>query len=282
MRRLTDSRTPGSPFQADQDLLWPHLRDLPYFRALLRAVEARFYQGFDLPRPVLDVGCGDGHFASVAFRSPLEVGVDPWGGPIRQAAKLGAYTMLVQADAGRMPFPDGYFSSAISNSVLEHIPHIDHVLSEISRALKPEAQFYFCVPNQRFNANLWGARLCERSGLPRLASRYQRFYDRIARHVHLDAPETWQNRLEKAGFEVLSCWDYFSPQALHVLEWGHLFGLPSLLIHGLTGRWNLVRSEWNFALTRRLVARYYEEETPHPEGVCTFYVARKVQSSAHG
>jgi hypothetical protein len=115
-----------------------------------------------------------------------------------------------------------------------------------------------------------------------MASRYQRFYDRIARHQHLDSPEVWKERLDAVGVEVLRCWDYFSPQALHVLEWGHLFGIPSLLAHKLTGHWNLVRSEWNFTLTRRLVQRYYEEETPHPEGVCTFYLARKVQSSAHG
>ena len=267
---------------AERDYLWRNLRDLPYFRAMLRAVEAGFYQEFDLPGPVLDVGCGDGHFASVAFEAPLDVGLDPWGDPIRQAAKLGAYTMLVQADAGRMPFPDGYFGSAISNSVLEHIPHVDHVIAEISRVLKPGATFYFCVPNQRFNANLWGANLFQGPGLQSLASQYQRLYDRIARHVHLDSPETWQNRLERTGMEVVNSWDYFSPRALHVLEWGHLFGLPSLLIYKLTGHWNLVRSEWNFALTRRLVKRYYEEETPHPEGVCTFYLARKVQSSPHG
>ena len=267
---------------SERDYLWLNLRDLPYFRGLLRAVEAGFYQEFDLPRPVLDVGCGDGHFASIAFDYPLDVGVDPWAAPIRQAAHLGGYHTLVQADGSRMPFPDRYFSSAISNSVLEHIPHVENVLAETSRVLKPGAYFYFCVPNQRFNANLWGARLFESLGLHRLARRYQRVYDRIARHKHLDSPEVWKERLEKTGIEVVSSWDYFSPQALHILEWGHLFGLPSLFIRMLTGQWTLVKREWNFALTRRLVQRYYNEETPHPEGVCTFYMARKVQSSSHG
>ena len=48
------------------DLLWRNLKELPAFRGLLRAVEARFYQDLPLPEPVLDLGSGDAHFASVA------------------------------------------------------------------------------------------------------------------------------------------------------------------------------------------------------------------------
>lgn len=62
------------------DLLWRHLKDLPYFRALLRAVEARFYQDIPLVEPVLDLGCGDGHFASAMPLHPPFVGMDPWSG----------------------------------------------------------------------------------------------------------------------------------------------------------------------------------------------------------
>ena len=46
-----------------------------------------------------------------------------------------------------MPFPDGYFASAISNSVLEHIPQVQEVLADLRRVLKPGAPFLFCVPN---------------------------------------------------------------------------------------------------------------------------------------
>jgi SAM-dependent methyltransferase len=137
-----------------KDFVWLHVRDLPYFRAMLRAVEAAFYQDYPLPSPVLDLGCGDGHFASLAFDQPLDVGLDPWTGPIRQARRTGAYRSLVQADAGRMPFSDGSFAGGLSNSVLEHIPHIDAVLAETSRVLKPGALFLFCVPNPRYLSEL--------------------------------------------------------------------------------------------------------------------------------
>ncbi len=261
---------------AAKDFLGIHLRDLPYFRAMLRAVEARFYQDLELPAPTLDLGCGDGDFAEIAFDRPLEVGLDPWAAPLGEARQRKVYQGLVQADAGKMPFPDHYFASAVSNSVLEHIPHLDEVIIETGRVLRPGAMFYFCVPNHNFNPNLSGTRFFERLKLPGLAQKYARLYDRIARHQHLDSPDVWQPRLEKAGFEIVQCWHYFSPDALHVLEWGHLFGLPSLLVKKATGRWHLVQSSWNFALTRRMVQPYYDERVPQPRGTCTFYIARKV------
>jgi ubiquinone/menaquinone biosynthesis C-methylase UbiE len=123
-----------------KDFLFLHLRDLPYFRALLRSVEATYYQDLNISSPVYDVGCGDGHFASLTFDQKIDVGLDPWHGPIHQAKRYGAYRGLVEADGAMAPFPDNFFASAISNSVLEHIPHIDAVLVETARVLKPGAR----------------------------------------------------------------------------------------------------------------------------------------------
>ena len=60
-----------------KDFLWLNIRDLPYFRSLLRAVEAQFYEEIDLSAPTLDVGCGEGHFASLIFDRKIEGGLDP-------------------------------------------------------------------------------------------------------------------------------------------------------------------------------------------------------------
>lgn len=248
------------------------LREVPYFRGLLRAVEARAYKTIELPPPTLDLGCGDGHFASVAFDRQLDVGVDPWEGPLREAARRGSYRLTVQGKGGCLPFPDSYFASAVSNSVLEHIPGVDEVLVEMARVLKPGAPFVFCVPNQNFLLQLSIAQFFDRVGLYGIAKGYRRFFNRISRHYHCDDPQTWQNRLERAGFEVVRWWHYFSSGALAVLEWGHYFGLPSLLSRKIFGRWILLRQEWNLALPRAIVERYYREPEVQPEGVYTFYV----------
>ncbi|RIK51146.1 MAG: methyltransferase type 11, partial [Chloroflexi bacterium] len=133
-----------------KDFLFPHLRSLPYFRAFLRAVESSYYQRLPLPSPVYDVGCGDGHFASLTFDRKLDVGLDPWRFSMKEAKKYNAYKSLVEADGAQTPFPSNHFASGLSNSVLEHIPHIDAVLAETARILRPGAPFYFCVPNPRY------------------------------------------------------------------------------------------------------------------------------------
>ncbi|MDH5506672.1 MAG: methyltransferase domain-containing protein [Anaerolineae bacterium] len=258
-----------------KDFLWLHMRDLPYFRALLRAVESSYYEDFELPVPILDVGCGDGHFASVTFDHPIDVGIDPWRGPIRKAMQYELYDLLIEGDAGQMPFPDNHFSSGLSNSVLEHIPHVEQVLAETGRVLKPGAHFVFCVPNHTFMSKLSIGNFFDRLGLVFLGNLYRAFFTRISRHVHCDSPQVWQTRLESAGFQLEDWWHYFSPRALHALEWGHYFGLPSLIIHAVTRRWNIAPFRWNFALVDKLIRRY-TDASRNPDGAYTFFVARKV------
>ena len=249
-----------------KDYLHLHLRDLPYFRALIRAVEASYYQELELPAPVYDVGCGDGHFASLAFERQIDIGLDPWRGPIHQARAFGAYRGLVEADGARAPFPDNHFASAFSNSVLEHIPHVNEVLMETARVLRPGAPFYFCVPNPRYFSALSLSHL--------LGQPYTRWFQRISRVHHADWPEAWQGRLEEAGFKLIRWWHYFSPAAMRVLEWGHYFGLPSLVARVLTGRWLISRARWNLWLTERFV-RKYASPAPLDDGTFTFFIAKK-------
>lgn len=259
----------------NKDYLWLNLRELPYFRSLVRANEARFYQGIDLPQPILDVGSGDGHFASVAFDKPLDVGIDPWTGPVRESRQYGIYRMVVQGDAGRMPFRSQSFGSAISNSVLEHIPGLEDVLTETARVLKPGAPFVFCVPNHRFLDSLSFSNALDRIKLTALGDAYRQFFNRISRHIHCDSPEVWEERLQRHGFRIEDYWHYIAPAGLKVVEWGHYFGLPSLLIHAVTRRWLLVPEPWNLSLTRRVVEKYYGEAALSEKGVYTFYVTRR-------
>lgn len=259
-----------------KDYLWLNLKELPYFRGLLRAVEARAYQDMDLPAPTLDLGCGDGHFAGIAFERNLEVGVDPWWSPLKEAQKRASYRSLLQAEGASLPFPNRYFGSAVSNSVLEHIPHLDSVLTEVARVLQPGAVFIFCVPNHYFLTSLSVGKWFDQAGLHALGDIYRRFFNKISRHYHCDPPEVWQKRLEVAGFKVERWWHYFSAKALHILEWGHYWGLPSWISKLLTGRWILSATPWNLALTRRLVQPYYDEAPRQENGAYTFYIAHRI------
>ena len=253
---------------------------MPYFRGLLRAVEARFYEDIDLPAPTLDLGCGDGHFAALAFARPLEVGTDPWWGPLVEAGERRAYHSIAQTDGAAQPFPDAYFGSAVSNSVLEHIPHLDAVLAETARVLQPGAPFIFCVPNHQFLSSLSIGRGLDKIGLSGLGDSYRAFFNRISRHHHCDDPQTWEVRLLKAGFHLEQWWHYFSPAALRALEWGHYFGVPSLVSKKLTGRWIISPTRWNLALTERLIRPHYAEPLAAETGAYTFFIAQRIAPRA--
>ncbi len=257
-----------------EHILWRHLNSLPYFRAMVRAVEDSFYQGLELPEPVLDLGSGDGHFASRTFTRPLTVGLDPWWGPLRESRGLKAYRLLVQADGASMPFADGAFASAVSNSVLEHIPHVESVLAETARVLRPGGRFIFCVPNHRFTQLLLGRRTLQKVGLPAAAESYARLFNRISRHQHCDDRSTWEKRLHTAGFEVLDAWDYFDADALGRMEAGHALGLPALVSKKLFGRWVLApwRANLFFAY---LIARKVFRQPYSDQGVYSFYITCK-------
>ena len=255
------------------------LQELPAFRALLRTTEARFYADLPLIQPVLDLGCGDGHFASVAFPAGLEVGLDPWWGPLQEARMRRIYRQLTHASGAAMPFADASFATVVSNSVLEHIPEVNPVLHEVARVLQPGGSFYFCVPGPNFRRFLSVARMLDALRLKRLAEAYRRLFDRISRHYTYDGPEGWQRRLEATGLVLERWWGYFSPRATAALEWGHPLGLPCVLVKALTGRWLLAPTRWNLSLTAALLRRFDQEPLP-AEGAYLFFIARKPETAA--
>lgn len=262
--------------ETTDDLLCQQLKTLPAFRALLRAVEARFYSGIPLPEPTLDVGCGDGNFAELALpRRRITAGIDPWWRPLNKAVRTGSYEVLVQALGDNLPFADNYFASAFSNSVLEHIPDIQPVLNEIGRVLRPGARFIITTPSHFFTEYLGGAALFKSMHLDGMAGRYQRFFNFISRHAHTDSPETWAGRLAEAGFSVEHWQYYFSRDALRALEMGHVQGLPSAALHALTGHWIVAPWESSLGPTERWVRPFFEEEAGIDGGAYILIIARK-------
>ncbi|MCC6607721.1 MAG: glycosyltransferase family 39 protein [Anaerolineae bacterium] len=259
---------------SQDDLLWRQLKTIPAFRAILRAVEARFYFAVDLPEPTLDVGCGDGHFSQMVFNRTLDAGIDPWWNPLKKAQHSGMYDLALQAMGDRLPFADDHFASAFSNSVLEHIPDIQPVLNETSRVLQMNGRFLITMPSHNFTHYLGGAEFLQRLGLDGLAESYQRFFNQISRHAHTDSVEVWAERLAQAGFGIERWQYYFSKEALHALEWGHVQGLPSAIMHALTGHW--IVAPWRSSLRRveQWLRPFYNEPFPE-DGTYLLIVARK-------
>jgi hypothetical protein len=75
--------------------------------------------------------------------------------------------------------------------------------------------------------------------------------------------------------KVVQHWNYFSPRALAVMEWGHYFGVPSWFFKAWTNRWIIEDAHWNLFLTRMIVNPAWTEPQPQPDGVCTFFICQK-------
>ncbi|NIS79472.1 MAG: methyltransferase domain-containing protein [Anaerolineales bacterium] len=257
-----------------KDFLWLHLRELPYFRSILRAVEARFFQEVAFPRPLLDFGCGDGHFASVALEAPVDFGVDLHLPSLREAQRRGNYRVVVQSDGGRMPFANESIAGAFSNSVLEHLPQLKAVLAEIRRILRRGAPLVFTVPNPGYKTELSVAATLRRLRLGFLAEAYEDWFMWMSRTRNLLYEEDWESVLSEVGFSIERTFRYFPPASLRALEWGHYFGAPCLLPRWVAGRWILVPTRWNLFLTDFFVRRY-SDPRPSDDGTYSFYMVRK-------
>jgi len=257
------------------ELLRMQLNELPYFRAFLRAIEARFYQGLELAEPVFDLGAGDGHFAARTFQKKMGVGFDPAFVSLQEAQNFGAYNLLVNGLGDRIPCADASFATVISNSVLEHIPDVDAVLREANRILKTGGTVIITVPNSNFTQNLSVALFLDRLGWKSAARAYRTFFNKISRHYHPDDAGVWRHRLEQAGFVIKKEWNYFSPRSLKILEWGHYFGLPNWFHKKVFGRWILFPDFWFVKRRYRWLYRYYREDPTVTDGAYTFLLAQK-------
>jgi len=256
------------------DFLWQHLHDLPYFRALIRAMEARlFTQLGPLPHPTLDIGSGDGHFAQVVW-GKADVGLDLDQASLREAQRRDVYRLLNRASATRLPFADASFASVVANCVIEHIPDNGAVMREVARVLLPGGTFVFSVPTDRLNDGLAITRILQRLGAKGLADRYKAWFTHIQVHCHLYSPDEWQRRAEAVGLRVIQRTGYMSPRATALFDLGHFYGLPNLIARRLTGQWVLWPWRPRFALEEAVLSPLVAENDS-PGATCCFFVARK-------
>ncbi|HCU79925.1 MAG TPA: hypothetical protein DGN60_02030 [Chloroflexi bacterium] len=246
----------------EDDIFSKQLREIPAFRALLRSIEARMIMELEFPAPVLDFGCGDGHFGHISLRCFDSIGIDPSKSSLDEADVRKCYRALVQADNQGLPFESGSFNSALCNSVLEHISNVESALSEIRRVLNPGCKLVFTVPSELFRDFLAVKSILQKWRLYRLAEYYEIFFDKISRHTHYHTPAEWKVLLNNTGFSMESCTYYCSKTALQAIELGHYFGLPSLLLRKLTGNWILSKRKKNLRLTDKIFRPHYEEKLP--------------------
>lgn len=226
-----------SPAHPNGDVLLEYLTVAPAALAIERAVEARLYVHVPLERPILDLGCGDGTFATIAFPGGLDAGLDPDPDELAVARSTGAYGELLECRGDEIPRPDGSFRTIVSNSVLEHIPDLDAVLREAHRVLAPRGRLYATVPTERFESYSALSQLLQLLRLAALTRRWHRFYNRFWKHFHAHPVGEWRARAESAGFRVVAAETYAPRRMCLIDDLLAPFGLPAKIRKGRTGRW---------------------------------------------
>jgi len=199
--------------------------------------------------PVLDVGCGDGLFARIAFDD-----VDVWGIDIdaaegRWAAASKAYSQVILGDVTHVTLPESFFATCVANCSLEHVPRIDLALKNILRSLRPGGVAYLFVPSAGWASHLTSARILSELGAPALGARIESSIDHIFKHHHLYDEAGWRRIVAESGLEIVAVEPVLSTATTVAFEAFLLPSLAGLLNKRLTTRWT------NFPKARKWLAR---------------------------
>jgi SAM-dependent methyltransferase len=128
-------------------VLYPHIPSLSHWRSW----EYAAYQHHRLDGRILDLGCGDGrYFRMIWGQAANVVGVDIDPTVAELGRQSGVYSMVHAALAHQVPEPSASFDHVFANCSLEHMDHLDAVLAEIHRCLKPGGTLLCSVVTDRF------------------------------------------------------------------------------------------------------------------------------------
>jgi SAM-dependent methyltransferase len=250
---------------------------------LLRAIEVKQFMKFrDLcVPPILDLGCGDGFIAKLAFGCPLDVGIDNDYLALQKAFCLGSYRVLINTDARHLPFKDGTFRTVYSNGAMEHMDDLNSVLSEIARVLMPYGVLVTLVPSHKFMKPIGKVGKFLGPGVWDI-------YNRLHNHINLLSPQEWRSRMSAHGFVIQSIMAYGKAEIAEFVSNQDMFSKLHLVVSwpffqfrhdGNLGR---VISRLNNASSQRLsgmFGREHENDSEY-EGYWLFIIAFRNSGSA--
>jgi SAM-dependent methyltransferase len=146
---------------------------------------------------VLDVGCGEGWFASELVRAGVSVvGIDVAQEPLRRArARDPALDLrLVDAD-GPWPLEDAGFDAVWAGETIEHVADTAGWLSEVRRVLRPGGRLLLSTPAHGRLRMLWLA--CSRRA-------FEAHFDPLADHLRFYTASSLTRLLGEFGFQAVS------------------------------------------------------------------------------
>lgn len=243
------------------------LKEKPFFFSIVRPKEAFLFQKYKpFRKPILDLGCGDGFFAEIAF-GKLNAGIDPDNNATNEAKKRKIYTEIKKYNGKKIPYKSSVFATIVSNSTLEHISNIDEVLAESSRVLKRGGMFYFTTITDSWPEYIFGSKI--------LGNGYKRFFTDKSKHYNIFSYGEWKERLKKNSFEVIEFQHYLNNKKIYgIFELSHFFSAPSLLIKKIFNKWVIFPAKIKY-MDKLINWLIDETKADNKIGPCLFIAARK-------
>lgn len=210
-----------------------YLENRPMFFSIIRPQEALiFLKNMKyIKGKILDFGCGDGFFAELVFgKGKIDIGLDlKKNERVKEAIKNKVYKKVVLYDGNKIPLPNNYFDTIISNCVLEHIPNLSQSIKEIFRVLKPGGYFLTTVMTDCWENFLLGKKL--------LGKWYINFLRKKQEHYNLLTQKQWKKIFKKQRFKIIGSSPYLSKIQSKFLEFFHYLSFPSLVSYKLFKKW---------------------------------------------
>ena len=151
-----------------------------------------------LQGPVLELGCGDGAFTALTgMHVDLAIDAQPQA-VARAGTRRETYERVMQLDVRDLRADEvGRFQTIFSNSVLEHVAGLEHVLGSLRELLLPGGQLVVTVPLREMNEHL-----------ATTLSAYTRARQAQLEHRNLWTLEGWRESLTSAGFAAVTAATY--------------------------------------------------------------------------
>jgi ubiquinone/menaquinone biosynthesis C-methylase UbiE len=167
-----------------------------FLLAQIAAISGRPPQGLR----VLDIGCGEGHFAAVLLRGGADVvAADVAEEPLRRARARypGLDVRLVEPEAP-LPMEDTSFDVVWAGETIEHVADTSQWLSQVRRVLRSGGLLLLSTPNHGPLSRAWW-------GLSRKA--FETHFDPRSDHLRFYTRCALEGLLEDFGFEdvVVTC-----------------------------------------------------------------------------
>jgi ubiquinone/menaquinone biosynthesis C-methylase UbiE len=177
--------------------LYPYIPPLSHWRAW----EYAAYQKSQLSGRVLDIGCGDGRYFHLVWPKVTNVvGVEADFAVAELARQQGVYQKVHLTYAHQIPEPDCSFDHVFANCSLEHMDHLDAVLAEIFRCLKPNGTLTCSIVTNRFLEWCVLPRLISLAGFSNAALGLQEAFVNFHHVVNPLSMMEWMQRFVNAGF----------------------------------------------------------------------------------